>query len=141
MADNSNQKVQSQADYVFQIRPKNPHVAAILGLLFGPIAYLYIWKITRGIIFLGINLMITYVLSSAATFQQLAGTIVISVIISYDCWRITKVENENIMILKQKVQVQSQQKFDMTCTKCKFPLAISYQKCPNCGTNLIQKTI
>ncbi|MFH0860551.1 MAG: hypothetical protein V1921_05075 [Candidatus Altiarchaeota archaeon] len=120
--------VKPQSESRVQHKPKNPHVAAFLGLLFGPIAYLYVWKIGRGLIFLMANLALSY-------YFGIPGSLAAGVIISYDCWRIAVLENKEATV-KKKETIISNIESDIRCPKCKISLALSYPKCPNCRAQL-----
>jgi len=119
---------------------KNPTIAALLGLVFGPLAYLYIWRIGRGLIVLALNFLVFTLLFgdvSEYTPQTLAASLMVSIIVSFDCWRIAKKTHKSELTRKtvdEKPQPTQKPQLprELYCASCGIGLATPVKVCPQC---------
>ena len=118
---------------------KNPTIAALLGLVFGQLAYVYVWRIGRGILVFALNFMLFYLMFGSEpsyTPELLAASIAVNVMISFDCWRIAKLSNPAAAKMQAKTQkdwMEYDVQKDIYCQKCGINLAVPVKSCPQCG--------
>lgn len=74
---------------------KNPMLAAFLSLVITGAGQMYLGKIARGVVYLGVVLLISLLLEGILTFDEmmLLG-IAISIISAWDAYRLAKAMNE-----------------------------------------------
>ncbi len=76
---------------------------------------------------------------------SIGASVVFSILVSYDCWRLVKMENKVVKIEKEAPTLHKEDSVkkkeepivkikDIFCPKCRFGLALPYPKCPNCGS-------
>jgi len=131
------------------MKGRNPTVAALLGLFLGVLAYVYVWKLARGLAVFLVTLALSQVLFGAETELTpgvYAVSIAVNILISFDCWRIAKLSAPG----KQEAGVEAKAgaarphdgdqviyvNQDIYCPKCKFGLAMLTHHCPVCHTHL-----
>lgn len=107
-----------------------------MGLVFGQLAYIYVWRIWRGIAVFLLNFLLIWMLFGSEpdyTPELLAASIAINIMISFDCWRITKLSQPDNSA-KKTVRTEPALVIpkDIYCPKCGIGLAFPMKKCPQC---------
>jgi TM2 domain-containing membrane protein YozV len=92
-------KPQPQIDGVASIRvttKKNPMLAVILSLLITGAGQIYLGKISRGLSFLGLVILVSILLDGILTFDELLIIgVILSVISAWDAYRLAKEINQS----------------------------------------------
>ena len=117
---------------------RNPTVAALLGFIFGPLAYLYVWRIGRGLVVFALNFIVFSLLFGDVEGyppEVLAASLTISILISFDCWRIAKLSKKEVSVegVKETIPQTPALPKDIYCPQCGVGLAIPVKTCPMCG--------
>ncbi len=74
---------------------KNPMLAALLSLIITGAGQIYLGKVARGVVYLGVVLLISITLEGVLTFEEMMlFGIAISLISAWDAYRLAKAMNE-----------------------------------------------